>query len=268
VLALFATQPAQARLHRSDGWAREHFASAERMREALNGRPGADRTRRDYQRVVNAYRLVYLGAPASTKADPSVVAVAEMLVEMGRRFEDDKILNKAIEQYKFLRREYPGSKYRADGLFTVAEIYKDDLNDSEAARSTFQEFLRHYPHNRLADDARQAILELDQQAEAEKARRTQPAPGVARSPKDATSLRDAGLGPDEIHASRASRASRAPSAKDESSEVHPGRLSRVTGIRHWSTPDYTRVAIDVEGDVKFSSQRIATPARIFFDEKS
>jgi N-acetylmuramoyl-L-alanine amidase len=262
VLALFATQPAQARLHRSDGWAREHFASAERMREALNGGPGADRTRRGYQRVVNAYRLVYLGAPASTKADPSVVAVAEMLVEMGRRFEDDKILNKAIEQYKFLRREYPGSKYRADGLFTVAEIYKDDLNDSEAARSTFQEFLRHYPHNRLADDARQAILELDQQAEAEKAGRTQPAPGVARSPKDATSPRDAGLGPDEIHASRASRA---PSAKDESSEVHPGRLSRVTGIRHWSTPDYTRVAIDVEGDVKFSSQRIATPARIFFD---
>jgi N-acetylmuramoyl-L-alanine amidase len=262
VLALFATQPAQARLHRSDGWAREHFASAERMREALNGRPGGDRTRRDYQRVVNAYRLVYLGAPASTKADPSVVAVAEMLVEMGRRFEDDKILNKAIEQYKFLRREYPGSKYRADGLFTVAEIYKDDLNDSEAARSTFQEFLRHYPHNRLADDARQAILELDQQAEAEKAGRTQPAAGVARSPKDASSLRDAGLGPDEIHASRASRA---PSAKDESAEVHPGRLSRVTGIRHWSTPDYTRVAIDVEGDVKFSSQRIATPARIFFD---
>lgn len=261
MLALFATQPAQARLHRSDGWAREHFASAERMREALNGRPPADRTRRGYQRVVNAYRLVYLGAPASTKADPSVVAVAEMLVEMGRRFEDDKILNKAIEQYKFLRREYPGSKYRADGLFTVAEIYKDDLNDSEAARSTFQEFLRHYPHNRLADDARQAILELDQQAAAEKAGRTQPAPEVARSPKDATSLRDAGLGP-ENHASRAFRA---PLAKDESSQAHPGRLSRVTGIRHWSTPDYTRVAIDVEGDVKFSSQRIATPARIFFD---
>ena len=262
MLALFSTKPAQARLHRSDGWAREHFASAERMREALNGRPPADRTRRGYQRVVNAYRLVYLGAPASTKADPSVLAVAEMLVEMGRRFADDKILNQAIEQYKFLRREYPGSKYRADGLFTVAEIYKDDLNDSEAARSAFQEFLRHYPHNRLADDARQAILELDQQAAAEKAGRTQPAPEAARSPKDATGLRDAGLGPGEI---RPSRASRAPSGKDESAELHPGRLSRVTGIRHWSTPDYTRVAIDVEGDVKFSSQRIATPARIFFD---
>ncbi len=50
---------------------------------------------------------------------------------MGRRFNDDKILNEAIEQYKFLRREYPGSRYRFDGLFTIGEIYKDDLNDSE-----------------------------------------------------------------------------------------------------------------------------------------
>ena len=88
-------------------------------REALNGRPPADRTRHDYQRVINAYRNVYFGAPTSTKADPSVVAVAETLVEMGRRFDDDKILNEAIAQYKFLRKEYPGSKYRCDALFTI-----------------------------------------------------------------------------------------------------------------------------------------------------
>ncbi len=78
VFAAFApTAPAaHARAHHSDAWAREHFATAERMREALNGRPRADRTRRDYQRVLNAYRLIYLGAPASVKADPSVVAAA------------------------------------------------------------------------------------------------------------------------------------------------------------------------------------------------
>jgi len=47
-LAMFAaaTAPAAyARSHHSDAWAREHFAAAERMREALNGRPPADRTR-------------------------------------------------------------------------------------------------------------------------------------------------------------------------------------------------------------------------------
>ena len=45
----------------------------------------------------------------------------------------------------------------------------------------------------------------------------------------------------------------------------PGALPRVTGIRHWSTPDYTRVAIDLESEIKFGSQRIAHPDRIFFD---
>ena len=42
-------------------------------------------------------------------------------------------------------------------------------------------------------------------------------------------------------------------------------MPRVTGVRHWSTPDYTRVAIDVEQEVKFDSQRISNPDRIFFD---
>jgi len=41
VLAAFAMltpEAAHARAHHSDAWAREHFAAAERMREALNGR--------------------------------------------------------------------------------------------------------------------------------------------------------------------------------------------------------------------------------------
>ncbi len=249
---------AHARAHHSDSWAREHFATAERMREALNGRPPTDRSRRDYQRVLNAYRYIYLGAPASTKADPSVVAVAETLVEMGRRFDDDKILHAAIEQYKFLRREYPGSKYRFDGLFTIGEIYKDDLNDPVAARASFQEFLHRYPHNRLADDARQAIVELNQ-AEAEKAAEAQRSVEKTRSQKDAKNNRDAKDASGDNHLSAAG------AAKAGTSEPRPGRLPRVTGIRHWSTPDYTRVAIDVESDVKFSSQRIDSPARIFFD---
>src|SRR5258708_13501767 len=111
-----------------------------------------------------AYRAVYFGSPASTKADPSVVAVAETLVEMGRRFEDERILNSAIAQYKFLRREYPGSKYRFDALFTIGEVYKDDLNDADEARSTFEEFLHRYPNHRLAEDAEQAIVPLHRPA--------------------------------------------------------------------------------------------------------
>jgi hypothetical protein len=149
-----------ARVRHSDAWARENFTKAERMREALNGRPSKDRSRRDYQRVIDAYRRVYFGSPSSSKADASVVAVAELQVEMGRRFDDDQVLQMAVKQYEFLRREYPGSKYRFDALFTIGEIYKDDLGDRTKARATFEEFLRRYPRNRLADDATQAIAGL------------------------------------------------------------------------------------------------------------
>jgi N-acetylmuramoyl-L-alanine amidase len=255
---------AYARPHHNEAaWARDRFAAAERMREALNGRLPGDRTRHDYQRVINEYRSVYYDAPTSTKADPSVVAVAETLVEMGRRFDDDKILHEAIAQYKFLRREYPGSKYRCDALFTIGEIYSDDLNDPDEARATFEEFLKRYPHNRLVEDARQAIADLDRQAAAEKK-------SEAPQTKKAESATDDSAASDNESSEATDNSARAgePASQGPASEAvasHSGHLPRVTGIRHWSTPDYTRVAIDLESDVKFDSSRISHPDRIFFD---
>jgi N-acetylmuramoyl-L-alanine amidase len=261
--------PAHARAHHGEAWARERFASAERMREALNGRPPADRTRHDYQRVIDSYRNVYYGAPTSTKADPSVVAVAETLVEMGRCFDDDKILNEAIAQYKFLRREYPGSKYRCDALFTIGEIYKDDLNDAEQARGVFQEFLHRYPQNRLAEDAQRELAGLDHEADrgkkavAQKQKKTSTEISAKNKNGDKPAREDADS---ETEAKTDSKPDvSADIAAPESSEPHTGRTARVTGIRHWSTPDYTRVAIDLENDIKFGSQRISHPDRIFFD---
>jgi len=273
-VAALSGVPAHARVRHGESWARDHFAAADRMREALNGRPPAERTRRDYQRVLNAYRSVYYGAPTSTKADPSAVAVAETLVEMGRRFEDDKILNSAIAQYKFLRREYPGSKYRCDALFTIGEIYKDDLNDPDQARATFEDFLKRYPHNRLAEDAQQAIAELkndsaekkaqaEQDAQSEKKAEARPGGGIGEKPKTTAHVENAPEPQAKNNDSDADNGGRSETARSETAEPH--RLPRVTAIRHWSNPDYTRVAIDLESEVKFGSQRISKPDRIFFD---
>ena len=278
---------ASARVHHNDAWARAQFAKAERTREALNGRPAGERTRREYQRAIDAYRRVYFGSPASSKADPSVMATAELLVEMGRRFDDNKILRGAVEEYRFLRKEYPGSKYRFEALFTIGEIYKDDLKDPDQARSTFQDFLHRYPRNRLADDARAAVREMDDAAAA--AQRTahkggrkgatekanaRGATGVPLNGSSKAATR-AGSGNDpsadaSVPNSSSGETADAESNSDSNSAATPAdlrgsELPRVTGVRHWSTPDYTRVAIDIERDVKFDSQRIANPDRIFFD---
>ncbi|GAA3753137.1 N-acetylmuramoyl-L-alanine amidase [Terriglobus aquaticus] len=42
-------------------------------------------------------------------------------------------------------------------------------------------------------------------------------------------------------------------------------LAQVTGIRHWSTPTYTRVAIDLGDQVQYEAARVPNPDRIYFD---
>jgi N-acetylmuramoyl-L-alanine amidase len=240
---------AHARAHRSGTWADLQFAAAAHMQEALEASPSEGRTRNDYERVIHAYRRIYLGAPSSGRADPSVVAAAQMTEEMGRRFHDPDILRSAIKQFEFLRREYPGSKSRFDALFRIGEIYRDDLHDKPRADSTFEEFLRRYPRNQFAEAARQALAEpappatLKSKAANQLANKVAPDPGADDDAAQDTSMQEA-----------------TPPA-----ETAHGKPSRVIGIRHWSAPGYTRVAIDLEQAVQFRSQRIDHPDRVFFD---
>ncbi|MGH9545765.1 MAG: N-acetylmuramoyl-L-alanine amidase [Terriglobales bacterium] len=254
LLLLLTVLPLHAR-GKSEAWARTQYATAERMRETLNNLPSAQQNRHEYQRVIAAYRRVYYGSPASSKADPSVVAVAELLTEMGRHLNDDKILRSAIGQYKFLRREYPGSRDRFDALFTIGQIYQDDLKDSAQAKLAFEEFIRRYPHNHLAEEARKAIAAPVQQAglrsndkdDSDDGSRS--SKGHATKPTSGSSLNSTGARPD----------AKVDDAREDKGPAH------VTSIRHWSKPGYTRVAIGLERDIQFEAQRIDHPERIFFD---
>ena len=247
---LFLVVPTFARVHKSESWANSQFASAESLRQTLNQTPAEQRTRRQYQRVIDAYRRVYFGAPASAKADPSAAAVAELMVVMGRQFNDDGVLRTAIKQYEFLRREYPGSKSRFEALFAIGEIYRNDLNQPARSKEVFEEFLRRYPRHRLAEQARQALAQPVQQATA----KTNDSPKLEvpaqasiaadpSQPSDANSQQD----------------------QDSDSDVTEPKPARVTAVRFWSTPDYTRVAIDLDQEAKFQSQRLESPGRVFFD---
>lgn len=262
-LALAALLPASAEarpqrhapkptVQRSRQQAEAQFESAARMRTAVEAQPTAERTRSDYRRVIDAYWRVYRISPVSPRAHEALNAMAQLKTDMGRIFDDRGILQDAIAQYEFLRREYPGSRYRWNALLTSAEIRRDDLDDAAAARQAYQEFLRLYPDHQLAGAARAALEDLNApvpavQREAEKKvppkreeARSTPAPVV---PKPVTPV-SAGVIP-------------APRSSD--------RPVLVTNIRHWSGADYTRIAIDLEHVVKYEAGRIPNPDRIFFD---
>ena len=251
-IVLIAAGAESRAAHKSGAWANTQYATAVHLQEALESQPVAERTRRDYQRVISAYQRVYDESPTASKADPSVMASAELLEEMGRQFKDTQVLQSAIERYQFLRDQYPGSKARFDALFRIAEIYRDDLFDRAKAEATFQEFLKRYPGNPLAAEAKRELAEPVQLAATNKR-----APiGPPRAAKPANTESD-----DSADAS-ANDDSAKSSNPDDSNRAS---VNRVLGIRHWSTPDYTRVAIDLEQSVKYQAQRIENPDRIFFD---
>jgi N-acetylmuramoyl-L-alanine amidase len=249
---LLATLPLAASEHRSEAWARSQFVSAERLHQALEAQPVQELTRADYLRVINSYRRVYLESPTSTKADPSVVAVAQLLEEMGRRFGNSDILRSAVEQYEFLRRQYPGSKARFAALFHIGEIYKEDLQDKQQAKQTFEEFLRRYPRNQFADQAQKELAELTAEPAVKAVAKAKEKPKLFVSPPAPIEALDtnpeAGNG-----------------VESEPTKSNSGRLVRVVGVRHWPTADGMLVAIDIRGPVKFESQRIEHPDRVFFD---
>lgn len=245
--------------------ARAQLETAERMRDSLETKPEAQRTRKDFQKVMDAYRKVYYTAPSLAKADVAVQAVAELLEDQGRLLNDPKSFKDAIGQLVFLRREYPGSKFRADALFTIGEIYRDDLDDTKQAKATFEDFVKRYPGNSRAQEARKAIAEIDNPSAAK-------SPFQAKAPRQRPgrqkSLRAAEDAPKPPVADDTPDAPAPPQQQDAavvSNDSQPHRLPRLTGIRHWSTGDYTRIAIDLEQEVKYQSGRVPHPDRIFFD---
>lgn len=246
--------------------ARAQLETAEHLRDSLESKPEAQRTRKDFQKVIDAYRKVYYTAPSLAKADVAVQAVAELLEDQGRLLNDPKSFKDAIGQLVFLRREYPGSKFRADALFTIGEIYRDDLDDGKQAKATFEDFVKRYPGNSRAQEARKAIAEIDNPSVAKspfQAKAPRQHPGRQKSLRAAEDTPKPPPVADDIPDAPAQ-----PQQQDAavvSNDSQPHRLPRLTGIRHWSTGDYTRIAIDLEQEVKYQSGRVPHPDRIFFD---
>jgi N-acetylmuramoyl-L-alanine amidase len=251
-ISLFSSY-SEARVRRSQSWADSQFTKAEAQHEILNGRDEQARTRREYETVIDSYRRIVLDAPTSSKADGSAFLVAQLTAEMGRHFKDDMALYSAVREYKYLRKEYPGSKHRIEALLAIGEIYKNDLGDDSDARAAFEELVRRYPHSKLVKEAQAELSASTEQASA----------GKEESNADAD---DSAKGSEtEKNSFAAQQTAENDSDHATSASANTEKLVRVKDVQYWSMPDYTRVSIDLEQDVRFESQRIGHPDRIFFD---
>ncbi|MCZ6489819.1 MAG: N-acetylmuramoyl-L-alanine amidase [Acidobacteria bacterium] len=211
--------------------AKVYFERATKAHEALLEKPAAKRTQKEYEGVIRAFRRVYYAAPTYQNNAKSLTVMGEVYEEMARQLDNNKYFHSAIGAYEYLLQEYPHSRYRYNALLTIGRIYREELGQPEEALQPFELYLKKYPRHRLVQQARKAVRAIKQ--------------GLAAREQAVSEARSFTSG----------------SSRRTSSSGRP----LVTNIRHWATPDYTRVVIDVEEEVKYRIGRLSNPDRIYFD---
>ena len=230
--------------------ARDQFERAVRLRTILEGSPQKDRKLADYKQVITSFHRVYLITPSAEEVTPALIAEAELYQEMGRAF-DAKYFQNAIETYNFLLKQYPGSRYRGEALFSIGVLQKDELSEPEAAEVTLKDYLRRFPKSEKSDEARAALKEIADSREKAKEKLAAATAAASAAAVAAASAPTPGL----------------PELKGKIVDQRESERGtpRVMDVKTWNASDATRIVVTLEDTVSFNSAHIASPDRIYFD---
>ncbi len=56
-----------------------------------------------------------------------------------------KYFQSAIDSYNFLLKQYPGSRYREQALYSIGLVQKDGLHQPDVAEATLKDYIKRYP---------------------------------------------------------------------------------------------------------------------------
>ncbi len=255
-LALAVPLCASARTdHKMD--AREQFERAVRMRTTLEGTPQRERSFTDYRATVAAYHKVYLISAQAEEVTPSLIAEAELYEEMGRLF-DAKYFQSAIDSYHFLLKQYPGSRYREQALYSIGLVQKDGLHQPDVAEATLKEYIRRFPKSDLASDAHVALKDIAETREKAKAQALAQAQAQALAQAQAKAQA-------KVQAAATTDALPELNGKVVQQQESENGTPRVLDVKTWNTENSARIVVTLNDTIAFNAARIAAPDRVYFD---
>jgi N-acetylmuramoyl-L-alanine amidase len=250
--------------------AQAQFERAETTRATLEAKNERERSLREYEALVTAYRRVYLITPHAMQVPLAIKAVGDLYRRMGEQFEA-RYFASAVKAYEFMVRDYPDAKYREETLLAIADIQKNYLSEKDLARKGYEDFLQQYPRSPYAAQARNGLADLKASEKTEKPVAALPAKAPtpsAASPANALAATapttSSVNGPAAASVSATTPAATAPAAAP-SAPGAPGQNSEVSRVRIWNADNYTRIIIELGGQAKYQAARIFDPDRIYFD---
>jgi N-acetylmuramoyl-L-alanine amidase len=254
VLTAIVCLSAPASAQNNTDQARRQFEKAVSLRTELESHPQGQRTLEAYRQVVAAYKKVYAYTSDAEIVTPSIVASAELSIEMGRQY-DPAFFKIAIGSYDYLLKEYPHSRYASSALFSIADIQQNELKDPDTAEKTYKDFIQRFPKSPRIVEAKIAMRQITQARNDASAMPATTAHNRQPAAADRDTLEPASDQSDEP--------STAPVNPLEGGAE--AGIARVTGVRTWNAENYTRVVINLGDSIKYRATRIGNPDRIFFD---
>lgn len=233
--------------------AAERFEQAQDLLTDLNSVPELELGVAQYTLVADTFRAVHRASPASGFCDDALLAAAHIYARMVARFGDTPHLNRALEAYEYLIREYPHSKLLPEAREAIRKLKAGERVSPSGA----------------------APVDDEQEEQQETVITEAPAPVVTRA-SNAPAVRPAAPPVVPPAAAPVVSVRYAPSSGSSNTvavankiELSPKRTSEAVAqlddLRYWRHPDYLRIVVQLDDFVPFKYDALASPPRLYFD---
>ena len=187
--------------------------------------------RHNWERCIRRYERVYRAFPETDEAARALYGAGELWAYLYRYSNRDSDLEKAISLYGELVEKYKDHRLADDAQYCLGEIYYKHKKDPMQAYVEFLKVEVNFPNGDARTKASKMMDKLERV-----------------------------LGKKRV----AEEAGRVTGAEK-------GKLVLVENIRHWSTPTYTRVVVDLQDQVRYKEHllkrdpKLNKPRRLFVD---
>jgi len=209
------------------------LSDANTCRNSLYRSSSKMKYRHNWVNCIKRYKSLYEDYAESEQAPWAMYYTAKMYAKLYGYSGLEEDLDKALELYGRLTEEYSSHRLADDGQYKRAEIYYQHKKDLSQAYVEFLKVEIKFPDGDMVPKAKEMMDKLA---------------AVIVKTRD--------------------------SEKEDTGDrfsSDDGKLTAVDNIRHWSTPTYTRVVIDLGGPVEYTSRLLKEdpdldkPRRLYLD---
>lgn len=244
------------------------YQNAYQAFRSLAGDEKRAKFRSHWKQLEERFLAVFKRDPNGANAPKALFYAARVNEELGKRSFLASDFTTAADYYGRVVSRFPKHSWSDDSLYRRAELYYNNLNDPESALADLNTILKQYPKGDMFARAR----ELHRRLSAEKAaaaKGSPPAKAAAASgqtqTKQAPQARPQpapGVAPQAV-----------PEPSRQSQPAIAGGLMELHEIRYQGSNEYTRIVLNVTGEVPYQYQilpedkKLGLPYRLYVDLK-